>query len=77
MAARSLGNLAREILAMAVASVLLIVLGLIYFLVTSWIVVMGVRLALGASPSPDFTALAAAIVTIGSLVGGRSRGLLG
>jgi hypothetical protein len=52
-----------------VAFVVLIVLGIISFFVTTFIVVEGGRLA-GATPEPNFAVLSAAIIVAASLLGG-------
>lgn len=51
------------------SSVVLIVLGLVYFVVTAWIVKFGVSVVLGSPPSADFVALSAALLSLGSLAG--------
>jgi hypothetical protein len=50
------------------ASVILIVVGLIYFIATLWIVKFGAGL-LGISPDHNFILLAAAIIAAGSMLG--------
>lgn len=52
-----------------VSSLVLIVLALVYFVVTAWIVRFGVDLVTGSPPSPDFIALSAALLSIGGLAG--------
>lgn len=52
-----------------VSSLVLIVLALVYFVVTAWIVRFGVDLVTGNPPSPDFIALSAALLSIGGLAG--------
>lgn len=59
----------RGLAGIAISSLVLIVLGLLYFIVAAWIVSFGVELVLGSSPSPDFTALSAALLSIGGLAG--------
>lgn len=60
------------------SSVVLIVLGLVYFIVTAWIVTFGVDFVLGRPPSADFVALSAALLSLGSLAGSSySMGGLG
>lgn len=56
---------------MVVASVILVLLGLVYFMVTAWIVTTGVGVVTGSSPSGDFVALSAALLTLGGLLGSR------
>lgn len=51
------------------SSIVLIVLALVYFVVTAWIVAFGVDLVVGTEPSADFVALAASLLSIGSLAG--------
>lgn len=68
-------NIAKGLGAVVVGSIVLIGLSLLYFLVTAWIVSFGVELATGSGPSPDFVALAAAILTFGGLAGSSVRGL--
>lgn len=52
-----------------VSSLVLIILSLVYFIVTAWIVHFGVDTVSGNPPSPDFVALAAAFLSIGGLAG--------
>lgn len=52
-----------------VASVILILLGLVYFMVNLWIVKFGSQL-LGYSPDSNWAVLTAALLTIAGLVGG-------
>jgi len=49
-------------------SILLIVVGLIYFIITLWMVTTGSKL-LNLSPSADFIVLAASLISIGSIIG--------
>ena len=55
-----------------VASALLIVLGLVYFMINLWIVKVGGGL-LGYTPGADWAVLAAALLTIGGVVGSSFR----
>lgn len=59
----------RGLAGLVVSSVVLIVLALVYFMVTAWIVTFGVETVLGSPPSADFVALAAALLSLGSLAG--------
>lgn len=60
------------------SSVVLILLGLVYFIVTAWIVTFGVETVLGSPPSADFVALSAALLSLGSLAGSSySAGVFG
>jgi hypothetical protein len=52
----------------AVASIILIIVGLIYFIVTLWIVKFGASL-LKIQPEHNFILLAAAIIAAGSMLG--------
>jgi len=54
------------------ASLLLIVLGLIYFIVTLWIVKVGSRLIIG-EVDPNWAVLSAAIIAVGTLIGSTRR----
>lgn len=63
----------RGIGSIVVGSVVMIILALLYFLVTAWIVDVGVKVATGASPSADWTALSAAILTASGLAGSTYR----
>jgi len=51
-----------------VASALLIILGLVYFMINLWIVKVGSGL-LGFAPTSDWAILAAALLTVGGVVG--------
>lgn len=64
-----LGRFARSIGGIVASSVVLIVLALVYFIVTAWIVSFGVETVLGSPPSADFVALSAALLSLGSLAG--------
>lgn len=60
------------------SSVVLILLGLVYFIVTAWIVTFGVETVLGSPPSADYVALSAALLSLGSLAGSSySAGVFG
>jgi uncharacterized membrane protein len=59
--------------AMVLMPLLMLVLGLVFFMATSWIVAFGTNVATGSRPSADFTAIAAALLTLGGLLGGRAR----
>lgn len=59
----------RGLAGIVVSSLVLIVLALVYFIVTAWIVDFGVDTVTGNPPSPDFVALSAAILSIGGLAG--------
>lgn len=53
-------------------------LGLVYFIVTVWIVSFGVETVTGTAASSDFVALSAALLSIGSLAGSSlSMGSMG
>lgn len=65
----SLQNLLRGLGRVILSSVVLVVLGLVYFVVTAWIVTAGVEFVLGDPPSADFVALSAALLSLGSLAG--------
>lgn len=69
-------SIVKGIGSMIIASIVLIGLALVYFLVTAWIVDIGVDLATGSSPSADFTALSAAILTLGGLAGSTFRSIM-
>lgn len=51
------------------SAVVLILLALVYFIVTAWIVTFGVDTVTGREPSADFVAISAAILSIGGLAG--------
>lgn len=68
-------NIAKGLGAVVFASVVLILLALLYFVVTAWIVSFGAKVATGNQPSADFVALAAAILTFGGLAGSSVRAL--
>lgn len=55
--------------AIVVSSAVIILLGLVYFMITAWIVSFGVDIVLGSPPSADFVALSAALLSLGSLAG--------
>ncbi len=55
-----------------VASALLIILGLVYFMINLWIVKVGSNL-LGYNPGADWAVLSAALLTIGGVVGTTFR----
>jgi hypothetical protein len=59
----------RGMVGLVASSVVLIVLALVYFMVTAWIVSFGVETVLGSPPSADFVALSAALLSLGSLAG--------
>lgn len=59
----------RGLAGIVTSSVVLIVLALVYFVVTAWIVSFGVEMVLGRPPSADFLALSAALLSLGSLAG--------
>ncbi|AHG02675.1 hypothetical protein HALDL1_02825 [Halobacterium sp. DL1] len=63
----SFGQLASSIIAV----VLLLVLAVVSFFITIFIVDAGAALA-NLDPSPDFVTLAAAVLTAGAIVGGAS-----
>lgn len=65
----NLGGFARGLGAIVVSSIVMILLGLVYFVVTAWIISFGVRTVLGHPPSADFLALSAALLSLGSLAG--------
>jgi hypothetical protein len=67
-----LGPALRQIATIVASSVVLILLGLIYFVATAWIVAFGVDMVRGSPPSSDFVALSAALLTLGSLAGSSS-----
>jgi len=52
----------------ALASIILIIVGLIYFIVTLWIVKFGANL-LNIQPDHNFILIAAAIIAAGSMLG--------
>jgi hypothetical protein len=49
------------------ASVILIVMGLVYFIIALWIVKLGVATA-GYSISGDWAALSASLISVGSMI---------
>lgn len=51
-----------------VASALLIVMGLVYFIMTLWIVKIGAGV-LGYNPDANFAVLAAALIAVGTIIG--------
>lgn len=65
----AMGRFVRGLAGLVASSVVLIVLGLVYFVVTAWIVTFGVEFVLGSPPSADFVALSAALLSLGSLAG--------
>jgi hypothetical protein len=74
----AMGRLLRGLTGLVASSVVLILLGLVYFIVTAWIVSFGVETVMGAQPSADFVALSAALLSLGSLAGSSySMGDLG
>ncbi|MEM3127089.1 MAG: hypothetical protein QW331_03420 [Candidatus Woesearchaeota archaeon] len=50
-------------------SLLLIVLGLLYFMISLWIVKIGGNFVFGTTPEVSYAVIAAAILTASSLVG--------
>lgn len=62
-------NILSGLAGIVVSSLVLIALALVYFILTAWIVQFGVDTVSGNPPSPDFVALAAAILSIGGLAG--------
>lgn len=60
-------HLVRALAAMLLTWAVIVALALATFVVTAWIVDVGVRIATGLSPSADFVALSAAILTFGGL----------
>lgn len=60
-----------------VASVVLIGLALLYFMLTAWIINFGVKQVIGQQPGADFLALSAALLTAGGLAGSVVRGVAG
>lgn len=65
----SLRRIASVLGRVVLSSIVLVVLGLVYFVVTAWIVTFGVETVLGGPPSADFVALSAALLALGSLAG--------
>lgn len=65
----TLGPFLQSLARLALASIVWIVLGLVYFIVTAWIVAFGVQTVTGTAASPDFVALSAALLSVGSLAG--------
>ena len=61
------GSLAALILVL-ISSIILIILGLFYFVLTLWVVKMGADI-LDLNVSGDFAVLSAALITLGSLAG--------
>lgn len=68
-------NIAKGLGTVVFASAVLILLALVYFVVTAWIVSFGAKIATGNQPSADFVALAAAILTFGGLAGSSVRAM--
>lgn len=62
-------RIAQGLLGLVASSLVWIVLGLVYFIVTVWIVSFGVETVTGTAASSDFVALSAALLSIGSLAG--------
>lgn len=62
-------RIVRGLTGLVLSSIVLILLGLVYFIVTAWIVSFGVETVMGAQPSADFVALSAALLSLGSLAG--------
>lgn len=62
-------NLLRGLGRVILSSIVLVVLGLVFFVVTAWIVTSGVEFVRGQPPSADFVALSAALLSLGSLAG--------
>lgn len=65
-------DIAQDLLVLVFTSLLMIVLGLLYFLITLWIVNTGAGL-LGVYPSGDFLVLTAGLLAAASMVGARRR----
>lgn len=63
----AMGRILRGLTGLVASSVVLILLGLV--IVTAWIVSFGVETVMGTQPSADFTALSAALLSLGSLAG--------
>lgn len=61
-------GLGRGLIITLAVSVLLIVVGLVYFIITLWMVTTGSKL-LGLNPSADFVVLAASLISVGSIIG--------
>lgn len=68
----AMGRFVSGLAGLVASSIVLILLGLVYFIVTAWIVAFGVETVLGAPPSADFVALSAALLSLGSLAGSAS-----
>lgn len=68
----AMGRFVRGLAGLVVSSIVLVLLALVYFIVTAWIVAFGVETVLGAPPSADFVALSAALLSLGSLAGSAS-----
>ncbi len=68
-------NIAKGLGTVVFASVVIILLSIVYFVVTAWIVSFGANVATGNQPSADFVALAAAILTFGGLAGSSVRAM--
>ncbi|MBI5061091.1 MAG: hypothetical protein HZB67_02155 [Candidatus Aenigmarchaeota archaeon] len=66
--ARKQGGVLRGLLVTFSVSVLLIAVGLVYFIITLWMITTGSKL-LNISPSADFVVLAASLISIGSVIG--------
>lgn len=71
-------RIAQGLLGVVASSFVWIALGLVYFIVTVWIVSFGVETVTGTAASSDFVALSAALLSIGSLAGSSySMGSMG
>jgi len=57
-----------------VSTIILIILGIIYFAITLWVIKVAADWIFDASLSVDWAVLAAAIVTLGSMLGGSLGG---
>lgn len=65
----TLRSVLRGLAGIVVSSLVWIALGLVYFIVTTWIVSFGVETVTGTEASSDFVALSAALLAVGSLAG--------
>ncbi len=66
---KKIGNILKNLLGTALASVVLILLGIIYFMVTVWIIRVGAHWAGFTAIAGDMAILTAGIITGSAIIG--------
>lgn len=69
----TIGRILSDLIENAVAFVVLILLGIISFFITVFVVIQGASLAGLSQPSPDFVVLSASLIVVASIIAGAMR----